>query len=223
MVLRPDELSAISEIEQDKQKRKLVKEGIGLAASAGAGFGFGKLGSKILPYLSEGLPLDLAIKGINKVSPALGGMIKRGQNFGLDVKEGLDFFKDKIETKAAYKEQSIFEQLVGDKDVSSLNESEQKQLGFLEMITSQLESKGKKIDDPAFKKIRKKIMNLLKGKPSMMLEEASRDMGMQQQPQGMPQPPQEQPVQPEAMQQQGGPGQQALMAILQKIQAQRGM
>lgn len=86
---RPDE-----RVLEEQQKKygaieSGLKKGVKFASAAAIGAG-------ILPFLSEHIPLDLAMKGINKLSPVLGKFLKDGQSIGLDVKEGLNLIKDKI-------------------------------------------------------------------------------------------------------------------------------
>src|SRR3954469_25048992 len=95
MVLRSDEEANEAEIERDERFRGNVnKTAIGgslLATGAGTA-----LASKIMPFLNKYIPVDLAIKGISKVSPKIGGFLKKGQSMGLNVEEGLNFIKEKI-------------------------------------------------------------------------------------------------------------------------------
>ena len=96
MNLRPDEQASLSRIEREKDKDKYLKKGAGLALGAGtAALGLGAT-SRILPFLNEFIPADLAIKGISKISPEVGKFLKKGQSIGLDIKEGLNFIKEKM-------------------------------------------------------------------------------------------------------------------------------
>ncbi len=96
MVLRPDEEAMQSNIEREKRFSENVKSGASTALSLG-GTALGAAGfTKVLPFLSEYLTPSLAMKGISKVSPKLGDFLKRGTEAGLDLKEGLQFIKDKI-------------------------------------------------------------------------------------------------------------------------------
>lgn len=113
--LRPDEIAVESQIEKKKKEdtflKNTAKTAIGIGASA---FGIGAA-SKIFPFLSEHIPLDLAIKGISKVSPEIGKFLKKGRDTGLDIKEGFDFIKNKInntseETKPSKQNLNIIEQ-----------------------------------------------------------------------------------------------------------------
>lgn len=222
MTYRPDEIANISTIQSDLESRRKVKSGLGTAASLGLGLTYGKAAQKILPYLSGGIPIDMAMKAIQKFSPKIADFIKRGQNMGLPVEEGLEFVKEHLGKKTEGKP-SLFRRLAGDVDVTNLDEKATKELSFLENIASKLEGEGKDEKHPTVKKLKKKIEKVLKGLTGMVESEAMGMEPMQGQPpiqQG--QPPIQQQQQQQQMQQ-AGPGQQALMAILQKIQASRGM
>lgn len=99
MIPRPDEIAAISDIERDKRLRGMVKSGISSAASIPLAAGAVGAMSKIAPFLNEYVPLDLAIKGISKLSPTTGAFLKKGQEMGLDIKEGLDFLRGRVESQ----------------------------------------------------------------------------------------------------------------------------
>lgn len=100
MVLRPDEEANISQTELSENRRRNVTNGIKSAVGIAVVAGSLGLSSKVLPFLSEYLPADLAIKGISRVSPKLGDFLKKGMSQGLDIKEGLDFIKEKITTSS---------------------------------------------------------------------------------------------------------------------------
>lgn len=94
--LRPDEIATQSQIRRNLEQSKSAKKGIKTAAGiASTALGVG-LSSKVLPFLNEYLPLDLAIKGISKVSPEIGNILKKGQSMGLDLKEGMEFIREKL-------------------------------------------------------------------------------------------------------------------------------
>jgi len=110
--MRPDEMAAAAEIERDKNFRGKLRSGAGAISSVVTpGFGIG-IGSKIAPFLSEYIPTDLALKGINKVAPKVGQFLERGMKSGLDVKEGLNFIKEKFvpESGNAKDNRNIIEQ-----------------------------------------------------------------------------------------------------------------
>ncbi len=70
--------------------------------------------------------------------------------------------------------QPIFEQLLGGVDPNTLESEKQQQLKFLAMISDQLQTKGKTLNDPEFKNLAKKIKNVIGGKPDMITEENAR-------------------------------------------------
>ena len=103
--LRPDEQAMFSEIERASQRNKKLKKGIKTASTI-TSLGIGTaLGSRILPLLNEFVPVELALKGINKINPQLGNILKYGMEKGLDVKEGLNFLKNNISSNKETEEQ----------------------------------------------------------------------------------------------------------------------
>ena len=116
MVLRSDEAANQAQIERDKKYRGNIKKAAatvattaGTAAAVGSG-----LASKVMPFFNQYIPTALAIKGINKVSPQLGSFLKKGQDMGLNVEEGMNFIKDKLskgeKQRPANQERNIIEQ-----------------------------------------------------------------------------------------------------------------
>jgi hypothetical protein len=89
-MMRPDEQANQAEIERDERFRSNLKRGVGAAASIAGG----AAASRIMPFLSEYVPVDLALKGLSKVSPHIADFLKRGQSAGLDIKEGMNYVKD---------------------------------------------------------------------------------------------------------------------------------
>jgi len=73
---------------------------------------------------------------------------------------------------------SIFDQLMKGVDIGNLQPAQQQQLKFMQMISDQLESKGKTINDPAIKSIAKKIRAVIDGKPDFLTEETARFQGV---------------------------------------------
>ncbi len=68
----------------------------------------------------------------------------------------------------------VFEQLLGGVDPATLDPAKQEQLKFLAMISDQLQTKGKTLNDPEFKNLAKKVKNVIGGKPDMITEENAR-------------------------------------------------
>lgn len=97
-------MASAAEIERDEQLRKRL---YGIASAAGqvgtaaatayAAAPLTKAASRLLPFLSDALPVDLAMKGINKLNPKLGNMLRKGQDMGLDIREGLNFIKNRMQ------------------------------------------------------------------------------------------------------------------------------
>ncbi len=120
MIMRPDERAVESEIARDRQFRsnvgKAAKTVVGAAGAAGAAVATG-VSSKVLPWLSSYIPTDLAMKGLQKVSPKLADFLKRGQNAGLDVRQGMDYVKDKISPKTEEQQEEQAEQTKEDRNI----------------------------------------------------------------------------------------------------------
>lgn len=95
-MMRPDEQANQAEIIRDQRMRKGVSAGIGLASGA--------LGARVLPFLNEYVPSDLAMKGLQKVAPKIADFLKRGQAAGLNIKEGIEYVKDNLTPKEEAKQ-----------------------------------------------------------------------------------------------------------------------
>jgi len=87
-----------SEILKARRRSGDVKDTLlGAGTLGGAALGISsKAFSKVMPFLNEYIPENLAIKGINKVFPALGRFLKAGERQGLTPKSGLDFIKNEV-------------------------------------------------------------------------------------------------------------------------------
>lgn len=138
--LRPDEISSQSNIrrsnERDKLPKKIGKTAVGLGAAAIGGGALAGLSSRVLPFLNEYIPTELAIKGINKIAPKLGAFLQQGMQSGLNVKDGLKYIKDnlineKLPEMASSDEEAGFEQPPQKKQslVQGLQEDLDKQYG----------------------------------------------------------------------------------------------
>lgn len=91
--LRPDEVATQSEIGRSQKRNENVKSVLKTAMKV---VPTGFVASKILPFLSEHITEDVAMKGINKVLPAAGKFLKSGMSQGLSLKSGLDFLKTEL-------------------------------------------------------------------------------------------------------------------------------
>ena len=207
--MRPDEEKTRSQIERSKAQDTTIKSGIKTAVGIGTSIAGAGMASRVAPFLNELIPTELALKGIRKISPKLGNFLDRGIEKGLDLKEGLQYIRDNLgSSKKAPDQRSIIEQYS-----PSL-------FGVLKNLIqtgrSPLEAGALVQLDKIFKKDIEDMEKDHKVPFSSIIEAT---FGSAQQPQSV------QGGQPQAQgqQQAGGQGQQALMAILQKIQQQRGI
>ena len=217
--LRPDERASLETIEKAKERDKAVKTTAKTAIGLGTAAIGGGVGAKILPFLSEYIPMDLAVKGISKVSPKIGDFLKRGMSQGLDIKEGLNFVKDSITKPQEAKQAPAVEtpketpfDLLG-KYSPKLAEYFRSQLqkgekpGIVRLLAQQdFPNEVKQIEKDHKRSFKEVINDLFEGKAPI-------------------QPSQAQPSQPEQQPQaaQGvGPGQQKLMDMLQKLNQKLG-
>lgn len=91
-MMRPDEQANAAEVKRDQRMRQNVSKGIG----AGIGAASAAFGARALPFLSEYIPTDLAMKGLQRVAPKVADFLRKGQSAGLDIKQGMDFIKSKL-------------------------------------------------------------------------------------------------------------------------------
>lgn len=140
--------------------------------------------SKAASMLSYYIPANIAVKGINKLSPKLGEFVNFAKKKGIGDEDIVSFLREKHEkiqeSQKKSEKKTIFDELIGDIDILSLDEQKQNQLNFLKTASNQLEQKGKSKGDSAFKNIAKKIKEVLSGNIGMVQGEA---MGMQNNPQ----------------------------------------
>ncbi len=197
MTMRPEEQAAASEIYSASKRDQMLKKG----AKAVVGAGTAALTAKVVPFLSQYITPDIAIKGISKVSPQLGGFLRRGMEKGLDVKEDLNFIKNTISNSQEKPKQnkSVIQQYSDELDTFIKNHIQQGRQPLEAGALAQL--------DPKFKKVIAQMEKDHKAPFSAILEST---YGSAQQPQQST--PQAQPNQA-----QGGNTDQALMAALEKI------
>lgn len=211
MVLRSDEIANESEIERDKRFRSNVGKGIATAASLGTAAIAPGIASKIMPFLNQYVPTALAVKGIDKISPKLGSFLKKGQEMGLNIEEGLDFIKQKLggekKSENAKDNRNIIEQYSPELHQFILGEIQNGRSPLEAGAIATLSRKG----EEGFKKIIDQIVKDHKTPWSAILETV---YGSQKGGQKTPNPT--------AQGGQSGPGQQALMDILNKINQRLG-
>jgi len=208
MVLRPDEMAAQAEIERNEKLRSNVQSGIKKAVGYGATVAGAGLGARVLPFLSEFISPETALKGISKISPKVGDFLKRGMKSGLDLKEGLSFLKEKFEPSKSTSEtsQNPIERLYPSLH-QFLNQEIGKGRSPKEALgVAKVQGFKKEVEDVA-KKLGGDLFNIID--QIYGVQSAAPSQGAQQ-PMEAAQP------------QQPGPGQQALMQILQKLQQTRG-
>ena len=184
----------------------LQAAGISGAASAGA-----SLMKRALPFLSKYIPQELAIKGLNKLDPRFGKFIKNAMDEGHDFEEVKNFIEEKGTSELEEQEKSKEHRNIIEQYSPELFQSLKDQI---QRGRTPLEAASHALHDPNFSKIIKKIQTDHKTSFATILKNIFREeeAGLAQQGRQQAQP----------QQSQSGQGQQALLAILQKIQQSRG-
>lgn len=99
---------ASEEIKRQGQfPHRLAKEAVPAAIGLGTTFAAGKLASRVLPMLSQYVPQDLAIKGLNKIDPRFGKFIEKAIGAGESFDEIKDFIGGKAQEGAAIENQNV--------------------------------------------------------------------------------------------------------------------
>ena len=201
--MTPYERSAESRQEREASTNSLIKKGAKTAVGAvSAGVGLGAsaaLSKRLLPLLSEYIPTSTAIKGIGAISPKLGNFLQKGMEQGMDVKEGLEFIKDKV-TQKAPDQKSIIEQYSPE---------------LHQFLTGEIQKGRQPLEAGALAetsgKFKKQIAQMVKDHKTPFSSILEATYGSAQQPQ------QQSPQQDQQTQQGPANGDEALMAALQKI------
>ena len=175
--MRSDERANEEQIRRSQGRDKLLKQGAGLALSAGtAALGAG-VASKIVPLLSEYIPMDLAMKGISKVSPKVGEFLKRGQSLGLDMKEGFNFIRENLapkqETEEPAQEHPILQEAkIFEAEfpkiaqaIANLMKSGRTPIEAAEIIEKSLPKEIKSVEKKLGKKFKDFILNIFGNEP----------------------------------------------------------
>lgn len=188
-----------------EESRRRTDLPINYAKKAATAVGGAAIANRIVPFLSKYIPENLATKGLNKVSHKLGNFIKKAGAMGFDFDETRDFIGEKltggIEQEPAKEDRNIIQQYSPE----------------LHQFIDQEVKKGRKPieagalaqSDKRFKKIISQLEKDHKTPWSSILESVYGGVGMAQ--------PQQQQMQQPQQSQQTGPGQQALMQMLQQI------
>lgn len=93
--LTPEDIASRSKIHSEREFDRKLNKGVSTALNIGSTALGAGLGAKIAPFLNELIPADLALKGINKLNPKLGSLLKKGMDQGLDLKSGLDYIRNR--------------------------------------------------------------------------------------------------------------------------------
>src|ERR1700722_6626807 len=225
--MRPDERAALAQVERSENIRSTVKGGLKTAASLGAAALTGgtaaaiapAISSRVLPFLSQYIPAGLAVKGLSKVNPTLGKFLKKGQEMGLDVKEGIDFIRNKL----GYNEEEEKKKTKQEKNIIQKYSPELHQFISDEIKKGRtpIQAGALAQNDKRFKSAINKLSKDHKTNWSQIIQ-GIYGTGETAQPQQQMQ--QSQPVEEQAQQpQQGaGQGQQALMGLIQQYMQSRG-
>ena len=187
-----------------------------------------------MSLLSYYVPANLAVKGLSKLNPTISKFAKLATESGYDNEEIVSHLREQAE-KVKEPAKSLFMQMLGGNEPpNSLPQHLQFQIDAIQNIANKFEKEGKTIESPEVRKLTQRLKNILQGKGMLSGSDMQPQQGASMMQQGQSMGQSMQPQQMGAMQQQGmqqpmqggqqgaGQGQQALMAILQKIQAQRG-
>jgi hypothetical protein len=225
---RSNEIASASQIasnvEENERFKSRAKGVLGAATGlVGGGAALGsKLGSRILPFLNQYISPDMAMKGISKISPELGSFLKNGMKSGLDLKSGLDFLKEKLSPQEEKKKDPM-ELISGySPELAQFiqghikNGRSPKEAAALAKVSTPHGKSVKDIEKQTKENFVDMVERLLGSSASQAPSQQAQQPQQQSQPQQMISPQQGQ------QQGQGGPGQAALMAILQKINQRTG-
>jgi len=213
---------------QGQAPKRLLQQGIGAATAITGATAFGKsLAQKTLNLVNKYIPENLAIKGLEKLDPRYGKFIKKMMDSGAEWNEIAEFIGGKAQ-EGLDQEQETQEPA---KDIRNLIEKHSPELH--QFISNQMK-KGKSHKEAgalarigtggkAFDKVIDKLTKEHKTTWEDILDAVYGGAQGQPQPAQAPAAQQQQAAQPQQPQQvQGGPGQQALMGILNKINQAMG-
>lgn len=184
------------------------------------------LGGKVMSMLNQYIPANLAVQGLSKIDPRLGKFANLAQEAGHSFDEIKGFIQDKIsseekESHPAKEGRNIVQQYSPE-----LNEFMTQEIG---KGRSPIEAGAIAQNDKRFKEIISKISkdhktpwsSLLESIYGMVGNKSKNPISFEQFEEKMQQGQPNQQMQPQ-QQQAPGQGQQALMAILQKINQRMG-
>lgn len=200
---------------QSDQPGNIIRNALSATAALAGG---GAIIKKIVPFLNDYIPADMAVKGLSKVSPFLSKFVNGAQNNGYSSDQIIDFMRNKVEDKPESQNESPQNQPAQeDRNIIQQYDPE------LHEYISQNIKKGmspvqagqKALSHERFQKAIKQIEKDHKTKISQILQSiyGSQDMG---QSANIPQAEQEQAIQP-----QQNAGTQALMDALNRAREAR--
>lgn len=201
--MRPDEQANAAQVQREKEFRSTLGR-VGTAAATTA-FAMSPLVSRIMPFLSEHVPYHLAYQGLQRVSPPLANFLKRGQEQGLNVQDGLNYIKDNLiggnQPQQEKQQVNIVEQASPDLNAFMIEE--------IKKGRDPLQAGAIAQNNKNFASIIGDLTRNHKAPWSKLIEMVY----------GQGNPPQGQQPQPQAQaeQRQVGPGETALMQLLDKI------
>lgn len=170
-----------------------------------------KIGERVKTFLNDYIPQDLAIKGLSKIDPRLGKFVKKAMDEGYDFDELKNFIKEKTEEKQPLPKENrnIIEQYSPELH-QFIHEQVQRGRSALQAgAAAQGMSKFSEIIKKLTKDHKLPWSNILESVYGDALAPQGSQASSQQQTNSFPQ-------------EKAGPGNQALMEILQKIQKAKG-
>jgi hypothetical protein len=191
---------------------RVAEAGLGVASRAVPYAAGGALFQRALPFLSKYIPEDLAIKGLSKIDPRFGKFISKAMQEGESFEQVKSFIQGKVD-----------EGLENIHKKDNRNIIEQYDPDLHQYIDQEIKKGRSPIEAGALAQLQKKFMKSI---TKLTKDHKTPWSGILESVYGAAQEPNSQPIQQDDQQQseqQPGQGQQALMAILQKIQQARGM
>jgi len=241
MNLQPYQEASEEFVRQSKAPFKFARDVATTATGIGAGSAVIK---RVLPFLNKFIPQDMAIKGISKINPTLGKFISTSINQGHAVDDVFSYIKNKATANAgeaqAMEQEELYNQKQQAKKPKENRNVIQQYSPELHQFIAQEVTKGRQpieaaaiaYNDKRFQSVIKKLEKDNKTPWSNIVEgiygggQYGGAVNAQTAQQAIPQPPSQAQnaaaVQSQPQQQQPGQGQQALMAIMQKINQQLG-
>lgn len=235
--MQPYQQATQQMIKQGEMPLRSAGKVASIASSAYAG---GKLLGQVLPLLNQYIPQDLAIKGLSKINPSFGKFINTALENGKPFDEIKEYIKEKAETaeESAKENRNVIQQY--SPELHQFIDDQVKN-GRSPIEAGAIAQHDKRFSDVIKKLIKdhktpwSNILESVYGSQQMAQPE-QQSQGQQNQPMSIkqmltgnanPTPEQVQQIQQQGQtqqpQQQGnGQGQQALMAILQKINQRMG-